>query len=167
MTDPFANIPHDPFLESAGDGVPAFKFENLGDTISGVVKKIEQRQDTTIDGVPKTWDNGTPMSMFVFTLETPGGQRNIYVRGNMVKAIREAANNESTIGKRLTVQHHALGDKKPGKFPAKLFRAKVESVQPALSKSQHWDTPLTATDQAKMAAAGFVPQQIDPNSVPF
>jgi len=165
MHDPFNETPVDPFLESAGNGLPACKFEHVGDMVSGVVTKIDKQIDTTVDGVPKKWDDGKPMHVFIFTLETANGPVNLYVRGNMVKAIREASGGVSTIGKRLTVKHHALGEKKPGKFAAKLFIAKVE---PAMAPSARTQS-MSAMDQAKMAAAGFNPQPVNdwPDGTPF
>lgn len=42
-----------------------------------------------------------------------------------------------------------------------------QSQAPVLNLDMQTRQALTTTDQAKMAAAGFVPQQMDPNSVPF
>jgi len=143
MTDPFSNQ-HDPFAESGGGGgAPVFSFPTLGDSISGVVTSVEQRNDSLPDGTTKTWPDGSPMKVFIFTLDTDSGPQRIFVRGNMVTAIREAAGGQSTIGKLLTVKHHALGDKKPGKFPAKLYKAKVEeaptrAAAPAVAAEEPW-----------------------------
>ncbi len=131
MSDPFTTS-HDPFAESGGgSGAPVFTFAEVGDTITGVVTAIDQRNDTLPDGTIKTWPDGKPMAVFIFTLDTDNGPQRIYVRGNMVTAIREAAGGKSTIGRKLTVKHHALGDKKPGRFPAKLYKAKVEDAPAA------------------------------------
>lgn len=131
-TDPFSN--DDPFL-GGGSGTPVFMFHEIGAEITGVVTQIEKRADTQPDGTAKLWSDGSPMMVFIFHLDTNTGPQRVFVRGNMVTAIREASNGQSTIGKRLTLQHHKLGDKKPGKNPAKLFRAKIEQPAPTAPNS--------------------------------
>lgn len=123
------HTPPDPFMAASGDGNPAVKFEQVGDTVTGVITAITERNDTKPDGTINTWADGSPVKMWVFTLDTDGTPRSLFVRGNMVRAIREAAQAASVptlIGQQLTVQHHDMGEKKPGRFPAKLYRAKVE-----------------------------------------
>ena len=52
----------------------------------------------------------------------------------------DSAGVATLVGQKLTIQHHALGDKQPGKFPAKLFRAKVEAgaVRAAKPVEESW-----------------------------
>jgi len=132
MSDPFSTS-NDPFMEGAG-GYPGIKFETIGDSCTGVVTTVKEKVDTKPDGTVNKWDNGDPKTVYVFELDTDGtddGMRSLWVRGNMIKAIREAttaAGFKTVIGTKITVQHHALGDPKPGRNPAKLFRAKVESA---------------------------------------
>lgn len=128
-TDTFTT---DPFMAASGGGHPAIKFE-LNDTVTGIVTDISEKNDTKPDGTVNVWANGEPVKMWIFTLDVDGELRSLFVRGNMVKAIREAAaaaGVPSMVGQKLTVQHHALGDTKPGKSPAKLYRAKVEAAAP-------------------------------------
>lgn len=131
----------DPFMASTGGRPPAIKFDAIGDTITGIVEDISEQNDTDIHGTPKTWPSGEPMKMWIFTLDVDGEKRSLFVRGNMVKAIKTAAieaGAPTMVGRELTVQHHALGDKKPGMAQAKLFRAKVEVAparQPAASST--------------------------------
>lgn len=66
------------------------------------------------------------MAVYVFTLDVNGEEMRLFVRGNMVTAIREAAGSKSTIGHRLTVKYHDIGEAKRGFSPAKLFKAKIE-----------------------------------------
>jgi len=117
---------NDPFAAGSGSGSPVVKFAAVGDSVTGVVKSVEQQQDAQPDGTLKTWPDGKPMSVYVFTLEVDGEEQRLFVRGNMVTAIREAAGSKSTIGHRLTVKHHDLGEPKRGFSPAKLFKARVE-----------------------------------------
>ena len=129
MSDPFNQ--QDPFADAVGgSSAPVFSFAEVGAEITGTVASIEQRDDTFPDGTPRLWSDGKPMAVYIFTLDTVTGQHRIFVRGNMVTAIKEASGGRSTIGRVLTVKHHALGDKKPGRFPAKLYKAKVEDPTP-------------------------------------
>ena len=117
-------------LLSGGGSAPAFKFENIDDKVSGTVLRVKKSIDTKPDGTTSTWPNGDPKHVYIFTLDTDEGERSVFCRGNMVKAVKEAAaaaGVATLVGQKLTIQHHALGDKQPGKFPAKLFRAKVEA----------------------------------------
>lgn len=127
MTDPFTNQ-SDPFLGDGGSGAPVLTFDEIGTTYTGVVTAVEQRTDTFPDGTAKTWPDGKPMAVFVFSIDTADGERRLFVRGNMVTAIRQAAaaaGLKTVVGSELTIKHHDLGEKKPGKFPAKLFKAKL------------------------------------------
>lgn len=74
------------FLFSQGG--KSFKFERIGDTVKGTVIKAEKRQQTSIDGAPLTWDDGTPRWQLVVTLQTDertgdddDGVRMIYAKG--------------------------------------------------------------------------------------
>jgi hypothetical protein len=113
-----------------GESHPALKFENIGDTHEGVVRGVKKKQDVSMaTGTPITWPNGDPKWVWLFELEQPDGEMGtLWVRGNMVKAIREAvtaAGAGSPIGWQLKIQHHALGEPVAGKNPAKLYRAKI------------------------------------------
>jgi hypothetical protein len=137
MSDPFSNPASDPFMDAGGSGIPSLSFPNLGDTVSGVVTAVDQRDDTKPDGTVKTWPDGKPMAVFIFTLDTDDGPQALWVRGNMVTAIREAtkaAGLSTVIGAKLTVKHHDLGEERKGFARAKLFKAKLEPA-PARAKA--------------------------------
>ncbi len=110
-------------------GGSAVSFNDIGDRASGIVVKVKKSIDV-YEGVTSTWPNGDPKHVFIFTLDDNGEQLAVFCRGNMVKAVREAAAKAgvaSLVGHKLTVEHHALGEpSKKGYKPAKLFRAKVE-----------------------------------------
>lgn len=129
MSDPFSNN-SDPFMDGAGGASnPSVSFPDIGASVTGVVTKVDQRDDTKPDGTVKTWPDGKPMAVFIFTLDTDDGPVSLWVRGNMVTAVREAsraAGLATVIGSQLTVQHHALGEERKGYARAKLFRAKFE-----------------------------------------
>jgi hypothetical protein len=130
MSDPFSNNNSDPFMDGGGGlSNPNVSFGEIGASVTGVVTKVDQRDDTKPDGTVKTWPDGKPMAVFIFTLDTADGPVSLWVRGNMVTAVREAsraAGLGTVIGSQLTVQHHALGEERKGFARAKLFRAKFE-----------------------------------------
>jgi hypothetical protein len=134
MTDNWDQADHSADFMGGG-GAPAVKFEAPGDTVSGIVTKVDKRIDSTPDGTTKTWPDGSPMHVFIFTLDTDDGERSLWVRGNMVTAVREAVRNAGLPGPlntRLTVRFTEVGEPKAkGYSGAKLFKAKCEAVAPA------------------------------------
>jgi hypothetical protein len=123
---------NDDFL-SGGDSLPAFRFGEVGDTVKGQVLGVKKLEDRTPDGTAKTWPNGDPMHVWVFDLDTTGtgtADTALWVRGNMVKAIKQSmveANLKPSDRPMLTVKHHAVGEPKSKGFsPPKLFKAKCE-----------------------------------------
>jgi hypothetical protein len=145
MSDPFSNQ-SDPFMAAGGSSLTDIKFPNLGDTVTGVVTAIDQRDDTKPDGEVKRWPDGKPMAVFIFTLDTDDGPQALWVRGNMVTAIREAAaaaGLKTVIGSELTIKHHDLGEERKGFARAKLFKAKfgpapVKAAKPAAPADEAW-----------------------------
>ena len=128
-TDTFTQ-PTDPFLAGSSNH-PAIKFANVGDTATGVITAVDERIDTDPQGAVKKWDDGTPRKVYVFTLDDNGDLASLWVRGQMVTAIREAAKTaglSTVIGSKLTIQHHALGEAKKGFSAPKLYRAKFEAA---------------------------------------
>ena len=125
----------DEFMESTSGGpkLSALKFAKVGDTHTGVVTEVTKLQDKDPAGNVKTYDNGDPRWVFVFTLDTPTGASNLWVRGQMVKAIREAAEKASVktlVGSTLSVRYTGDGEKKSAAFNApKLYAAKVEPAK--------------------------------------
>ncbi|MGA1038434.1 MAG: hypothetical protein ACO3VQ_11560 [Ilumatobacteraceae bacterium] len=124
---------------TGGDSLPAFKFNEVGDTVSGILRNITPLEDRAPDGTPKTWSNGDPMQVFVFDLDTNNtGSADVAVwaRGNLVKVLREAfktAGLKPSENPKVTIKFAELGEaKNKGYHPPKLFKAKVEPApQPA------------------------------------
>jgi hypothetical protein len=123
----------DEFMESTAGGpkLPALKFVKVGDTHTGVVTEVTKLQDKDPTGNVKTYDNGDPRWVFVFTLETVIGASNLWVRGQMVRAVREAAEKagvSTLVGSTLSVRYTGDGEKKSAAFNApKLYAAKVDA----------------------------------------
>ena len=123
----------DPFMSTGG---PAIKFEEPGEIHSITVRKVDVKVDTDpADGKIKTWPNGDPKNVFVFSGEDDGGDpASLWVRGNMVNAIRDAtkeAGLPTVIDTKVTIKFTGLGEQ-PNKAlnQPKLFKAKVEKVAP-------------------------------------
>lgn len=122
----------DEFLTGGGASLPAVKFTNPGDTAKGVVTEVKKLEDRDPTGTPKTWPDGKPKFVFVFNLDTEDGAQALWVRGNMVKAIREAAQAAGVttmVGSTLAVQFTGLGEATTkGYQPPKLFKAQVKPL---------------------------------------
>lgn len=128
----------DEFLGGGGTSLPAVKFTTVGDKVVGNVTNIKKLEDRDPNGTLKTWPNGDPKYVFVFNLGTEGGEVALWVRGNMVKAIKEAAAASGVtgtlLGCQLAVQY--TGDGEPsvkGYHAPKLFRAQVKPAAASIS----------------------------------
>ncbi len=123
----------DPFTETQSH--PGIKFENVGDVRTITVRKSDKIVDVDIaTKLPKTWPNGDPKHVFVFTGESDGETKSLWVRGNMVTAIREAlatANLGTVVNTKLTVKFDSIAEPSQRGFAgAHLFKAKAEPVAP-------------------------------------
>jgi hypothetical protein len=121
----------DDFLSSASSK-PAVKLAEVGDIITGVVREISKLEDKEINGEIRRWPNGDPKHVYVFNMDINGEEQSLWVRGQMVTAIREAAaaaGVKNLVGCKLTVKHTALGEiKQKGYNAPKLYKAKVEQL---------------------------------------
>ena len=131
-----------------GTGVKAFPFEQIGDSVTGVILEMKKTQQTDMEtNEPVFWNNGDPKMMLRVTLQTElndsaddEGQRSVYLRGgnyDAVKgkgssgltAVKDAVKRSGTdkgieIGGRLTLAHTGLGQAKNKGFnPPKLYSA--------------------------------------------
>lgn len=74
----------------------AFPFDNIGDTVSGVIVEMKKTQQTDMEsGKPAFWDNGDPKMMLRIVLQTElqdddddEGLRSIYLRGGNYTAAK-------------------------------------------------------------------------------
>ena len=121
----------------AGSGVPAFKFEKIGDEVSGIVTRAEVRQQTDFEtNQLMTWDDGTPKMQLLVDLQTTlfdadiqgdDGLRRIYLRNNALTEVRKAvktAGGRLETGGMLTVKYVKDGTPpKKGMNAPKLFEA--------------------------------------------
>lgn len=98
-----------------GSTIPSIKLETIGDKISGQIIDKELRQQTDLDtGELLYWPDGRAKQMAIITMqvqepsEEDDGRRNLFVRGLMQAAIRdavkEAHKTDLIIGDWLTVE---------------------------------------------------------------
>jgi hypothetical protein len=121
-----------------GGGIPSAKFEKPGTVVSGrIARTPEVQQQRDFDtGKPKFWDDGTPQKQIVVQLQTQlrdpqipddDGVRVIYIRGNMLTAIRQAvraAGAQLETGGTLSITYTGDGEpSKRGFNPPKLYSA--------------------------------------------
>jgi hypothetical protein len=121
----------DPFMQDSGPKLPTVKFDAVGTTVTGLVTQVAKKEDRDMSGELRTWPDGNPKHVFVFTLNTDAGEVSLWARGQMVTAIREAAQAakvETIVGTRLSVKYTENGEAKKGQHPPKLYKAKVEKV---------------------------------------
>lgn len=123
----------DDFLTES-NSLPAAALKNVGDRVEGTILQTRKLEDRDLDGELRTWPNGDPKHVWVFDLDTGTEQQALWVRGNMVTAIKDAARGgevRNLVGAKLTIEHHALGEpKQKGYNPPKLYRAKIVAAQP-------------------------------------
>lgn len=124
----------------SGGGAPAAKFVDHGATIKGTITSAELRQQTDLDGKPKTWDDGNPRMQIVVTLATDerdnsidndDGSRRVFVRGEMLKALRAALKQADVktieVGGTLAVRYVSDGSPSRAGFNApKLYNAQYK-----------------------------------------
>jgi hypothetical protein len=163
------------FLNSGG--VPPAKFETAGTTVTGKVLHAEKQQQREIaTGKPKYWDDGTQREQLVVQLETSqrnpeipddDGRRALYVRGNMLKALRAAlkrAGGRLEAGGTLTVTYTGDGERTAAGFnPPKLYTVHYAPPAQSAVADMLGDTaaPGAPAPAAAPVPAGMTAQQWD------
>jgi hypothetical protein len=130
-----------------GSGIRSAKFEKAGDTMTGfIVRQPELRDQTDINtGEVKVWADGRPRKQMRVVLEIPiaerdpddpddTGERALYVRGNMQKAVADAVRAAGlkglAIGGKLQITYTGDGESKQrGMNPPKLFTARYRGPE--------------------------------------
>lgn len=120
-------------------GVKSFKFDQPNVTAKGPIVGLDMQQQRDIkDNSLKFWNDGNPMMQLRVVLQTElhdddndDGQRAIYVKGEMQKAVRDAIRNAGAsqieVGGTLAVQYTGDGEKTSPAFnPPKLYRAQYQ-----------------------------------------
>jgi len=140
-------------------GVVSAKFETPGTTWAGPITHLEKTQQREIDtGKPKFWEDGKPREQIIAHLQTPvrdpeleddDGIRAFYIRGNMLKAVREAlkkARARLEVGGELTITYTGDGERtKAGFNPPNLYRARYIPAAQATVDDVLGETPVPVT----------------------
>jgi hypothetical protein len=134
----------DTFNDLLAGTAPAFKFENIGDTCRGKVVSAEKRRQTDIDGTPKSFPSGDPMTQIVVTVEQDDGEQvSLYLKDGKFEAaegkgsaglaaLRTAVQGQDfKVGGTLAMQFSGLGKAERGKSAPKLYT--VQYKAPAIT----------------------------------
>ena len=165
-------------------GAKGHKFEQVGDSITGLITDITVRQATEFGtGAPQHFDNGDPKEQIVVTLkaerangqgflpddEDDDGHRAVYVKGwgPQRRAFVEAArkSGKPKVGDRFTATFVRTEQSKSGGFPAKIFEYSIQPLEAESVYDQRGpaaDTQSEAVAQAqKLLAMGtFTLEQV-------
>lgn len=148
-----------------GGGLASAKFPTIGTSITGrLVRNPEARQQTHIEtGEPLTFANGDPRMQIVVSLATDerdpdneddDGERALYIKGNMLAAVRDAVRKAGAkgleVGGTLTVTYVGDGERKNRAFNAPKLYAAVyvlpsaqaanETLMSTSAPQQQWPT---------------------------
>ena len=122
---------------------PSAKFVAYGDSYSGRITAMTERQQTNIDGKPLSFDDGSPRMQWVITLmQASGDSVAIYAKGGKFKAktgkgesmlsaigsaVRAAGAGSVDVGGELAVAFTGESEAQPGRSPAKLYTAQYKA----------------------------------------
>jgi hypothetical protein len=127
---------------------PAAKFEEIGDRYAGTITGLNERPQTDLTtGQVKTFQDGSPMTQWVITIEQRDGEvYALYAKGGRPKsfsagdgesmlsaiatAVRAAGAASVDVGGQLAVAHTGLGEVRKGMNPMKLYKAKYTPPAP-------------------------------------
>lgn len=158
-------------------GVPSARFPTIGSMVTGrIIREPEAREQTDFtSGAVLRWDNGEPKMQIIVHLQTDernpeditdDGTRALYIKGQMLQAIRQAVRaagaNGLAVGGSLTVTFAAEAESsKRGFNPAKQYTATY--VPP--SRGDAANTILNkepTTNGGGDGPAGDAPPGVDP-----
>lgn len=127
-----------------GSGAKGFKFENVGDSVTGTIvdKKVRQRREYRPDGSDgplKFWDEAKtrPVMQGILILQTAlrdaslqgdDGKRSVYLLDRAQKALGQAVRSSTDerieLGAQVTITYRGPDPNSKGGTPAKLFDVK-------------------------------------------
>jgi len=118
------------------------KFDNIGDKHVGIITSIDHRQQTDLDGTPKTFPSGDPMMLYVVTIQLADGDTAALWAKNgkfevasgsgeamlaaIGTAVRASGASSVEVGGNLAVAFTGLGKAKPGMNQPKLYTAQYK-----------------------------------------
>lgn len=164
-----------------GGGVTSAKFEVPGTTVGGPILRqpeVQQQRDYST-GEAKFWDDGKPMQQLAVQVQTDqrdpeqpddDGVRAFYIKGNMLKAVREAVRKAGAkgleTGGHLAITYTGDGEaKKRGFNPPKLYSATYTPPAAASANSVLNSEPTGQPAAAPQAAgqpdfSAMTPEQV-------
>jgi len=133
-----SDVNPDEFLLSAG--IRSASFQAIGDAVVGFITRqpdVQQQRDFNT-GQPKFWSDGNPMMQLRVVLMTEqrdpedpedSGERAVYIRGNMQKAVAQAVRQAGAkgleAGGKLLIKYSGDGEATQRGFnPPKLYQAR-------------------------------------------
>ena len=145
-----------------GGSGKAAKFEEVGDTVEGIITHIEKTQQTHMETQePLTWPDGSPRWQLVITLQTEDqsedddGLRRIFAKGGRYEvsegtgtsmkdaigdAVKKSGAKSFDEGGWLKVGYSGVGKKTNRGFSApKLFRAQYKAPTNSIAAKDLWD----------------------------
>lgn len=135
-----------------GDKVPSASFLKIGDTHEGEILDLKKSQQTDIKtGKPQFWDNGDPKIQIVVTIQTEenddeieddDGRRRLYLKFNLLKAVREAIN-----------EAEAENGLEIGGWLSVTFVKQDKPASRAVSGTKHYEATYEEPDPAAAANA--------------
>lgn len=137
-------------MDIGGGGSASFPFDQVGDTVTGTIRNLEEVQQTDMTtGEPSFWPDGKPKMMYRVTLDTDlrdpsdptdDGERSIYLRGSkkpesqsslaaVLNAVRQATGGTNlAVGGRLTLAYVGNGVASVrGHNPPKFYQAQYQA----------------------------------------
>jgi hypothetical protein len=168
-------------------GIRSAAFQNVGDSVVGIIARqpeVQQQRDFET-GELKVWSDGNPMMQLRVVLATEerdpedpedSGERAIYIRGNMQRAVAQAVRAASApgleVGGKLLVKYVADGKAaRRGFNPPKVYEAKYRApAREAVPVPAAAEAGPTRTVSAAESAQEFHPVGGHTNSheeVPF
>lgn len=146
-----------------GGSGKAAKFENIGDTVEGIITHAERTQQTSMETQePLTWPDGQPRMQLVITLQTDqhedendDGLRRVFAKGGryepaegtgtamkdaIADAIKKSGAKSLDEGGWLKVGYTGNGKKTNRGYSApKLFRAQYKAPTTSIAARDLWD----------------------------
>lgn len=183
-------------MNIGGGGGTSFQFLNNGDSVTGRIMDMEEKQQTDPkSGAPKFFDGGNPMMMFVITLATDlrnsvglrepqegdDGTRSVFLKGStkpasqsslaaVLGAVKAATGgNDLTVGGTLTLQRIGLGPASVGMSAPNLYAAAYAPPVVSLEPAAAVAAPVAQAVQqaAPTLAPGAIPAQyVPPQAAP-
>jgi hypothetical protein len=144
-------------------GGKAAKFEQIGDTVEGIITHAERTQQTSMETQePLTWPDGQPRMQLVITLQTEqheddndDGLRRIFAKGGrfepqegtgtsmkdaIADAVKKSGSKTLDEGGWLKVGYSGNGKKTNRGYSApKLFRAQYKAPTTSIAAKDLWD----------------------------